>query len=161
MSMMWVGIGSAVLGAGTSLYGANKQSKDNRAAQAENARLQEQQNAAAWANYLMQRGLNPNGATTGQIPQNAQAINTRLPLWASANFAKPGAPRRWVKKGTLPQSGGLARQTYAAPPVAPVSAPVASAPSGGGSSRTNDILIGNPLGIGGKDRSFFDPLGIF
>lgn len=159
MSMMWVGLGSAVLGAGTSLYGANKQSKANQSAQDQNAALQREQNAAAWANYLMSRGVNPAGATTGQIPTNPQAINAKLPLWASARFAQPSAQKTWRKKGaaspgTLVRNpsfaGGAPAESYAMP-----------AQPSGGSSRTNDLLIGNPLGIGGKDRSFLDPLGIF
>lgn len=161
MSMMWVGIGSLAVGAGTTIYGANKQSKDNKAAQAQNAELQDKQNAAAWANYLMQRGLNPNGAVTGQIPTSGQAINTKLPLWASANFAAPGAKSRWVKKGTLPTRNTLARQTYTQAPALPASTTAAASSGSEDSSRLNDVLIGNPLGIGGKDRSFLDPLGIF
>lgn len=162
MSMMWVGIGSAVLGAGTSLYGAKKQANATQYASAQNAALQDKQNQAAWANYLMQRGLNPNGAVTGQLPTNPQAINTRLPLWATANFAAPGATSRWVKKGSLPTPGTLAMTAYNRAPAAPVATAVPVGSSGSsGSSRLNDILIGNPLGIGGKDRSFFDPLGIF
>lgn len=100
---------TAVAGIGTSLYGANKQAKANQAAQAENARLQEQQNAQAWANYLMTRGVNPAGATSGQIPANPQAINARLPLWATANFAKPGARKTWRKVGSSPTPNTLSR----------------------------------------------------
>lgn len=159
MSMIWVGIGTAVVGAGASAYGANKQSKATKAAAAQNASSQDAQNASAWANYLMTRGLNPAGAVTGQIPTNPQAINTRLPLWASANFAAPGAQKTWRKKGATPTAGTLARGTAFAQPV---EAPVAAPGSGSsGSSKTNDFLIGNPLGIGGKDRNFLDPLGIF
>ena len=162
MSMLWVGVGSAVLGAGASAYGANKQAKAVKAASAENAASQDAQNASAWANYLMTRGVNPAGAATGQLPSNPQAINSRLPLWASASFRQPGTQKVWRKKGTgTPSVGTLARgSSFNTVPVEQLPIPAASA-SGGGSSRTNDLLIGNPLGIGGKDRSFFDPLGIF
>lgn len=106
--MPWlIPVATAVIGAGTSLYGANKQAKANASAQAENTRLQEQQNQQAWANYLMTRGVNPAGAATGQIPTNPQAINARLPLWASANFARPGARKTWRKIGSSPTPGTL------------------------------------------------------
>lgn len=160
-TMMWVGIGTGVAGLAAGAYGANKQSKAVKAASAENAAQQDKQNASAWANYLMTRGVNPAGAATGQLPSNPQAINTKLPLWASASFRQPGTQKVWRKKGTgLPPVGRLARDnTFATAPVEAL--PVASAPAASGPSRTKDLLIGNPLGIGGKDRSFFDPLGIF
>lgn len=81
--MSWVAVSVAAIGAGTSLYGANKQAKANQAAQNENARLQEQQNQSAWAAYLLSRGVNPEGVATGQIPTAPKAVNTRLPLWAN------------------------------------------------------------------------------
>jgi hypothetical protein len=157
----WVAVGVGVAGIAAGAYGANKQSKDNKAAQATNAGLQEQQNAQAWANYLMTRGVNPAGAATGQLPSNPQAINSRLPLWATANFAKPGAAKTWRKKGSTPAANTLSRGTQFT--TGPVSG-YGSAQAGSGekgSSKMNDILIGNPLGIGGKDRNFMDPLGIF
>lgn len=160
-TMMWVGIGTGVAGLAAGAYGANKQSKAVKAASAENAAQQDKQNASAWANYLMTRGVNPAGAATGQLPSNPQPINTRLPFWASASFRTPGTQKVWRKKGTgTPAVGTLSRgSAFATAPVEALPNPAAS--SSGGSSRTNDLLIGNPLGIGGKDRSFFDPLGIF
>lgn len=158
----WVAVavgGGALLGAGASVYGANKQSKAVQDAASKNNDAQAAQNAAAWSNYLMTRGVNPAGAATGQIPQGAQAINARLPLWATANFKRPGTTAGWRKKGsvgapnTLYRGGGM--------PAGAIPDPVAPAGSSGGNSRLKDALIGNPLGIGGKDRSFFDPLGIF
>lgn len=81
--MSWIAAAGLAIGAGTSIYGANKQDKANKAAQAQNQAQQEEQNRLAWANYLMQRGIDPSAATqTGVIPQNARAVNTRLPLWA-------------------------------------------------------------------------------
>lgn len=100
MSMMWVGIGSTVLGAGASLYGANKQSKDNQAAQDQNARLQQEQNNNQWVSWLMSRGVQPTGPiSAGTIPQAGQfkAVNTRLPLWATMT-PKP-APQSTVGRG--------------------------------------------------------------
>ena len=128
----WVAVavgGSAVLGAGASLYGANKQSKAISSANDANLRAQAEQNKNAWANYLMTRGLNPAGAQTGTIPTNPQAINARLPLWANASFARPGGATRWVKRGTAgvasaPSSNLLAdRITGTGRMATPVSAP--------------------------------------
>ena len=113
MSMAWVAAGTAVLGAGASLYGANKQSKAISSANDANLKAQEDQNRAAWANYLMTRGINPAGAKAGTIPTNPQAINARLPLWANANFRTPGAiagqGATWRKKGQAAQPNMLAR----------------------------------------------------
>jgi hypothetical protein len=156
----WVAVGVGVAGIAAGAYGSAKQSKDNKAAQAQNAGLQEQQNAQAWANYLMTRGVNPAGAATGQLPANPQAINARLPLWATANFAKPGAAKTWRKKGSTAPVNTLTRgSTFASTPA--VDPYTQAAPASQGSSFKNDLLIGNPLGIGGKDRNFLDPLGIF
>lgn len=83
----WVAISVAAVGAGTSIYGASQQRVANNKAADANQKAQADQNAAAWSNYLMSRGLNPAGAQTGQIPQNAQAINQRLPLWANVRPA--------------------------------------------------------------------------
>lgn len=104
--MSWVAaavIGSAAIGAGVSAYGANRQSQDNRAAQDQNARLQQQQNDASWTNWLMTRGVAPASGTSftaGTLPGPGQtrAVNTRLPLWANINLptaapTAPGAPR--------------------------------------------------------------------
>lgn len=85
----WVAIAVAAVGAGTAIYGANKQAKAVSSAAATNAGLQDQTNQSAWDNWLMTRGVNPEGAATGVIPNNPQPINTRLPLWASVK--RPGA----------------------------------------------------------------------
>jgi hypothetical protein len=74
------------LGAGASLYGANKQSKNQKATDASNRAAIQESDLNSWRGYLMQRGLNPSGVTTfGQIPTNAQAVNTRLPLYATVS----------------------------------------------------------------------------
>jgi len=117
--------GSLLVGAGgigASLYGANKQSKATQEAASLNDARQAEQNAAAWANYLMTRGINPSGAQTGQIPANPQAINARLPLWATANFARPGATKTWRKKGTTAPANTLTRgasPSYGGSPYSP------------------------------------------
>lgn len=83
----WVGVaigGSALIGAGTSIYGANKQAKANASAQQQNAALQAKQNQLAWQNYLIQRGILAPTAQPGEIPSsNFTPVNTRLPLWAT------------------------------------------------------------------------------
>lgn len=159
----WVAVaigGSAVLGAGVSMIGANKQSKAIKDAQNQNAELQGEQNNSAWQAYLMSRGLDPMGATAGNMPSGVRAINSKLPLWATVNMKVPGAQSTWRKKGSTATANTLARTPAVAAAPTSVWAEPAMA-GGGGNSRTKDLLIGNPLGIGGKDRSFFDPLGIF
>lgn len=101
----WVAVaigGSAVLGAGVTMVGANKQSKAIKDAQNKNAELQTQQNNSAWQSYLMSRGLDPMGATAGNIPTGGRALNTKLPLWAMVNLDRTGAS---------PKITGFARNT--------------------------------------------------
>jgi hypothetical protein len=86
--MMWVGIGTAVLGAGTSIYGANKQKQAQQDANNANQASIADADQSAWNAYLMQRGLNAGGtAPFGVIPQNAQAVNQKLPLWANVRMS--------------------------------------------------------------------------
>jgi hypothetical protein len=116
----WVAVaigGSAVLGAGVSAYGANKQAKANESAQNQNAQLQRDQNNSAWQAYLMSRGINPMGATAGTIPTNAPAINARLPLYANVNvkrsptgsritgMARPTSSNWWSGGSASPGTG--------------------------------------------------------
>lgn len=154
----WAAIVVGVAGVGTSLYGANKQNKAQQAAVAQNNASQDKNNASAWASYLLSRGVNPNGVATGEIPINPTAVNSRLPLWANVQRTRGASPGF-----RLSGAGGSARLAPSSPAGAmPVAAPIAqsvSAPAA--SSRNNDLLIGNPLGIGGKNRNFLDPLGIF
>lgn len=153
--------GTAALGAGASMYGANKQSKDNAAANATNDARLAKQDQSAWNAYLLSLGIKPNRATTGELPTTNEAVNRKLPAWASASFTKPGAQKTWRKKGSTAPVGTLARGTTNFQS-APASNPyvMAAGTSGAGNTRTEDFLIGNPAGIGGKDRSFMDPLGI-
>ena len=150
MSMAWIAIGTAVVGAGTSLYGANQQQKANKAAQDQNIAQQDKQNAAAWTNWLMTRGVAPTSpVTAGQMPSSYTAVNTRLPLWASIN--QPTGPSRWQKVGA----------NYAKPNTLAVTAPIgsaattgaagATAPVGGSSTSTGQKLLNvvDPLNIGG------------
>lgn len=103
--MSWIAAGTAILGTGASLYGANKQAKANSAAQASNERQQAEQNRLAWANYLMTRGIDPAGAQTGVVPSSGRAINSRLPLWANVRHTGAG-------KYVMPSPGG----SFAQPP---------------------------------------------
>ncbi len=163
MSSLWVGIGIAALGAASTAYGANKQAKANTAAANTNAAAQDKQNQSAWASYLLSRGVNPNGAATGEIPTNPQPVNAKLPLWANASFST--GPAGWRKKG----SGGapvgtLAPATYAQPAPDPSTTAAAVAqPSGSSGNSLNNTAVNilNPLGIGGKNKNWYDPLGIF
>ncbi len=91
MSMMWTAIGTAAVGAGVSLYGANKQGQIAKDTNAANQANIDRSNNQEWNNYLLQRGVNTGGtAPYGTIPTNAPAVNTRLPLWANINL--PPAP---------------------------------------------------------------------
>lgn len=161
MSAIALGVGLA--GVAASAYGASQQNKAVKGANAQNAALQDEQNQSAWNAYLLSRGINPTGAATGQIPQNAQAVNSRLPLWATANFKNPGAKPTWRKKGSSPTPNSLvlSSQLVGSPTAG---AGAASQPKDGATkdpSKVQDILMGNPFGLGGKDRSWLDPFGIF
>ena len=83
--------GVGLAGAGLTAIGANKQAKATAAAQDKNYQQFLESERNNWRNYLMQRGINPNGAETGQLPANATPINSRLPLWMSVSVPG-GAP---------------------------------------------------------------------
>lgn len=83
-------VAQGVGGAAASIYGTNKQSADNSAANATNAAAVAAKNQSEWNNYLMQLGLNTGGtAATGVIPSNATAVNRKLPLWFNVNVPPP------------------------------------------------------------------------
>lgn len=154
----FAGLIGAGVSAGAAIYGANKQSKDNKAANAQNAESQAEQNRIAWANYLMTRGVNPAGAATGQLPSNPQAINSRLPLWA--NVQRQGTASRGFRipgRNAGPRlSAGAGFSTAATDPAAAVAAD--GKPSG--SQRVANFL--DPLNVSvGKNKNFLDPLGLF
>lgn len=100
--MAWVAVGTAALGAGTALYGANKQAKTQAASDASNRAAIEQADRGAWNTYLMQRGVYGANAPTGTIPgmQPGGAVNTRLPLWATVNMQSNPGPLRVVRRGS-------------------------------------------------------------
>lgn len=100
MAEIWGAVAVAAVGAGASLYGANKQAKAQSGADNANREAIKESDLNGWKAYLMQRGLNPSGVTSfGQIPTNAQAVNTRLPLYANIRRAVPAAgPRRTLRR---------------------------------------------------------------
>lgn len=90
----WAAVGIGAAGIGTSLYGANKQSKDTAHAQDLNLAAQKESERQNWLHFLMQRGINPDPNTpNGVVPgvPTGGAMNTRLPLWANIDPASvPG-----------------------------------------------------------------------
>ncbi|MFH1742155.1 MAG: hypothetical protein ABIH23_24390 [bacterium] len=104
----WIPAIAGALGIGSSLYGANKQEKAQSASDAANRAAVAEQDRNSWVNYLMQRGLYQPNAATGTIPGATPGapMNTRLPLWASGNFASPTGGTRWVKRGTVNRASG-------------------------------------------------------
>ncbi len=106
MSVAWVAVGVSALGLAANVAGQNKQQSASDAAtaqnatnvadtNAQNAANVKAQNDQAWTNYLLQRGLSTGGVVpAGTMPSSGQAVNTRLPLWATVNvpsrFAGPG-----------------------------------------------------------------------
>lgn len=92
----WAGIavGVGAIGTGLSAYGANQQRQDAKGANAANQAAIAKQDQDQWNSYLLQRGLYGGGSTPyGQIPTNAQPVNSRLPLWATltTGASQPGA----------------------------------------------------------------------
>lgn len=88
-------IGAAVIGAGATAYGANKQAKASKAAandtNAMNAANTLATNKTNWSNYLMTRGIAPTGdVTPGVLPAAGQfrSVNAKLPLWAKWSTAE-------------------------------------------------------------------------
>lgn len=94
MSTMFAGI-TAGAGLLTSLYGANKQSKDDAHTRDLNYLNQKEAERQNWANWLASRGVAPGPEVqTGVIPGTVtgQAINTRLPLWMKVSVPQLDNP---------------------------------------------------------------------
>lgn len=161
MAEIWGAIAVAAVGAGAAVYGANQQKKANQTAIDANNANADKTNQSAWNSYLLSRGVNPAGVATGQLPQNAQAVNTKLPLWASVT--RPGTAAKGFRIGGTSAGPKLALggTGFSQPSTTVDPNAVAGGSAGAGGNNIKDILIGNPLGIGGKDRSWYDPLGIF
>lgn len=126
---------AAVAGAGAAVYGASQAGKAQDAATAAGSASAAASDNSAWHSYLLSRGLDPTGAATGQIPQGAAPVNTRLPLWASVTATPPGGttPARWAKVGSP-----LRRPTFALS--SGISYNQAAPPLGGGGS----VPVGTP-----------------
>lgn len=162
--MSWVAVavaGSAVIGAGASAYGANKQSKDNAHAQDQNLSAQASQNNAAWANWLMSRGIAPTTPVdAGVMPGSGayQSVNTRLPLWANVNVSAPSATGGWLRRKDAAPT--IDPRIVDLPTVAPTSVAPSAAPEIPGRTETIAKTLGflNP-NLGSKKH--LDPLGIF
>lgn len=168
-------IAAGALGAGASLYGANKQAKSDAEAQRLNKAQFDAQQLQNWNQYLMQRGIDPAGNTTVGGYGSGRAINSRLPLWASVEqttgASAPGE-LRVVRRGAAPAAGMVPMAQP--PPRLVVTSPGGSgngqavsdnaqaAPSGAPSSEQKIKNLLDPLNVsGGKNKSFLDPLGIF
>lgn len=95
--------GAAIAGLGVSAVGISQQNKANNAANATNQEAIAKADQSAWNSYLMGRGIYGGNAAPGVIPTNAQAVNSKLPLWANVTRTPAGGgTARWVKKGTIP-----------------------------------------------------------
>lgn len=95
MAEVWISAlvagGVGLVGAGVSLYGANKNAKAQAAATAANSANAEGAQQENWRRYGLQRGVD---FTNGQI------VNTKLPLWAGV--ARNGAGAVSVKTPYVP-----------------------------------------------------------
>ena len=104
----WVTGGVAAAGVLASLYGANKQAQSDAEARKLNKAQFDAQELQKWNQYLMQRGIDPAGNTTVGGYGSGRAINSRLPLWASAEqttgASAPGE-LRVVRRGAAPAAG--------------------------------------------------------
>lgn len=126
MSAATVAAVAAVAGAGTAIYGATQAGSAQDSANATNAASVAANNNANWQNYLMERGINPDGAAAGTIPTNPQAVNAKLPLYANVNVSNgiPAGATRWAKAGTPAPATNMTLATSAAP--APAAAPASN-----------------------------------
>ena len=106
----------AAIGAGASMYGANKAAKAQNAANAANQQIAAEANRYNYQMWLESQGVGPNG----------QPVNVRLPRYM---YAQVGQKRRLVPKGTAASSN---RITAAVTNPAMSVAPSAQAPVGVG-----------------------------
>ena len=180
---LWVGVGTLVLGAATSLYSANAQKKANQGAQNANATAQDKQNAASWTNWLMTKGIMPTTPVAAGVMPSAggyAAVNTKLPIWANVNYgatapgvSASGGGIRLVKKGTATQGITGLVATLPGASAAPVDTTTAPAATGGGMSSgtkgaiagallTGDPIMGAIIGNNSKTaKKVLDPFGLF
>lgn len=121
-STAWVIAGSAVLGAGVSLYGSSQASKANDAAIAANKQSVADTNAMNYQRWLESQGVGADG----------KPINTWLPRYATLN-SNFGKKRSFRKKGT-PYSGAS---------IMSVNYPMGNASGGNGIATFADRSVGN------------------
>ena len=102
---VWVTGGIAAGGLVMNAIGANKQAQANADAQRQNKEQFEAQQLQNWNQYLMQRGIDPAGNTKVGGYGSGQAINSRLPLWASVQRTEKNPGEfRVVRKSAMPAS---------------------------------------------------------
>jgi hypothetical protein len=103
---VWGAVAAAVVGAGAAAYGANKQSKAQKAANAQNSAAVGGSDDSAWASYLLTRGLAvPEGTPAGVIPAGATPVNSRLPLWANMSMPSKNSTTAQPRGGFLRKRG--------------------------------------------------------
>lgn len=141
-------IAAGAIGAGATIYGANKQASSSAAANEANKTAVEQANDQSWTNYLLSRGLSTGSVIpAGTMPTGGQAVNTRLPLWATVDV-----PNQYLRNG-----GGASLQSAlvggGAPTVGGYAPSAAKMSAGGGTPP------GMPSSIGGLpvDAQFGTP----
>lgn len=129
MAEIWGALTVAAIGAGASLYGANKQNIANNKAIDANVKAQDTQNAAQWTNWLMSRGIAPTSpVAAGVMPTagNYTAVNQRLPLWANVSPTRTAT----ANQPFLIRRGGTAQPTAPVTPVAPPTRSIVLPPIG-------------------------------
>lgn len=80
MSMMWVGIGSAVASVAGGVISANGAKKAQQGANAAAATAADKKSQFDWDAYLLTRGVINDGSPPGVMPTNPKYVNTSLPL---------------------------------------------------------------------------------
>jgi hypothetical protein len=112
-------IAAGVLGAGAEVEGSSQQSAAIKSAANTNANSQTALNNSNWGNYLLTRGISDPNPVAGVMPAagTTTAVNTKLPIWATAGMvpaagtsiapggglapvAKPPAPTIISRPGT-------------------------------------------------------------
>jgi hypothetical protein len=119
-------IGAAVIGAGATVYGADKQASASAAANSANAAAVNTANNESWTNYLASRGISQGGTVPyGTGLTGGQAINAKLPLWATVNVptTESGAG------GSNSLASAFSQPTSAAPAATPTPAAAAAGTS--------------------------------
>ena len=97
---MWISGATLLVGAGTSIYGADKQRKLNNQAKDANKAENQSVRDENLRRYLMTRGVGANG----------MPINSKLPLWANVtrgpNGFRVAAPNALAPRYALPAPAG-------------------------------------------------------